>query len=93
MKKKPKKVVSHEAIDEYDTVDTTAFIDKSKPLKLEDIGIALPPSPPTQVVSIRIPTQLLNELRALGSMNDVPYQALIKLILNEGVQKMKKRRA
>ena len=60
-----------------------------KQLKFEDIGLKLPDTPPTQVVSIRLPTDLLNEIKALGSQKDVPYQALIKLFLSEAVKKKK----
>jgi hypothetical protein len=75
---------------DYDTSDTTGFIRPEKHLCLSDIGISLPPTPPTQVVSIRLPTQLLNELRAMGSAQDVPYQALIKLFLADAVAKRRK---
>lgn len=82
MKKKNYKV-----IDDYDDVDTTSFIDKSKPLRFEDLGIKLPEKAPTQVVSIRLPTALLNQIKAIGSQQDVPYQALIKLFLAKSVKR------
>lgn len=68
-------------IKDYDDNDTTAWIDPHKSLSLKDLGFKLPPSPPTQVVSIRLPTPLLNQLRARASAQDIPYQALIKIIL------------
>lgn len=71
---------SHE-IKDYDESETTSWIDRSKKLTLKTLGFRLPPSPPTQVVSIRLPTPLLNKLRARASAQDVPYQALIKLLL------------
>jgi predicted DNA binding CopG/RHH family protein len=80
-------------IRDYDTQDSTQFINASKPMKLSELGVSLPEVPPTQVVSIRLPTELLNELRALGSQQDVPYQALIKLILNDGVNRKKKKKS
>ena len=80
-------------IDDYDAVDTTGMIDSSKPLKFDDIGLKLPEVPPTQVVSIRLPSALLNELRAISSETDIPYQALIKLFLSESISKFKKRSA
>ncbi|MBI2606370.1 MAG: hypothetical protein HYW49_09850 [Deltaproteobacteria bacterium] len=76
-------------ITDYDSNETGAWIDPSKPLRFEDIGLRLPETSPTQVVSIRLPTKLLNQLRALGSERDVPYQALIKLFLDAGVKKMR----
>jgi len=50
-------------------------------------------APPTQVVSIRLPSALLNELRALASARDVPYQALIKLLLTESLARRRGRAA
>lgn len=80
-------------IKDYDGFDTTEIIDASKSLKLKDLGLKLPDSLPTQVISIRLPTSLLNQLKAMGSNDDVPYQALIKLILAEGVVKRRKKSA
>lgn len=72
---------------DYDTQDTSAMIDVSRPLTLRHLGIELPKVPPTQVVSIRLPSQLLNQLKAYASARDVPYQALIKLLLAESLQR------
>jgi predicted DNA binding CopG/RHH family protein len=78
------------AITDYDAQDTSPMIDAAKPLALQEIGVELPKSPPTQVVSIRLPSGLLNQLKAYASARDVPYQALIKLLLAEA---LKRRRA
>lgn len=75
---------------DYDNTDTSGFVKTGNPLRLSDIGVNLPTTPPTQVVSIRLPTPLLNELRAMGSAQDVPYQALIKLFLADAVAKRRK---
>ncbi len=77
-------------IRDYDSTDTVSFIDDAKPLEFEDLGLKLPEVPPTQVVSIRLPSKLLNELKALSSERDMPYQALIKLFLSQSVSKFKK---
>jgi hypothetical protein len=74
-------------IDNYDTRDTSTMIDPRKPLTFGDLGLDLPKPPPTQVVSIRLPSVLLNELKAFASARDVPYQALIKLLLAESLAK------
>ena len=74
-------------IEDYDTHDTSAMIDAKKPLTLKQIGLELPPVPPTQVVSIRLPSALLNQLKAYASARDVPYQALIKLLLAESLRR------
>ena len=75
----------------YDEQDTSQFLDPAKPLKLESLGLKLPAIPPTQVISIRLPSELLNEIRAIGSQRDIPYQALIKLFLSRSVAEVKKR--
>ena len=88
MKSKPKpRKRRRTEITEYDEQDTSAMIDPSKPLTLKQIGIELPKVPPTQVVSIRLPSKLLNQLKAYASARDVPYQALIKLLLAESLQR------
>ena len=74
-------------IADYDSHDTTAMIDRRRPLSLEKLGLELPKTPPTQVVSIRLPSELLNQIKAFASARDVPYQALIKLLLAESLQR------
>lgn len=80
-------------IRDYDDRDTSAMIDKKRPLALSDLGIELPKVPPTQVVSIRLPSSLLNQLKAFASARDVPYQALIKLLLAESLERRGRRAA
>ena len=82
-----------EEIRDYDDRDTSTFIDPAKPLTFTDLGVALPKAPPTQVVSIRLPSTLLNEIKAFASSRDVPYQALIKLMLAESIKRQKRRAA
>lgn len=74
-------------IKDYDDADTSGWINPHKKLSLKDLGLKLPPVPPTQVVSIRLPTLLLNQLRAKASAQDIPYQALIKLLLSKSIKK------
>jgi hypothetical protein len=78
-------------IRDYDSTDTASIVGHSKRLRFEDLGLKLPEVPPTQVVSIRLPSNLLNELKALSSERDIPYQALIKLFLSQSVSRFKKR--
>jgi len=80
-----KKTKRRAEIRDYDTRDTSTMIDPHKPLTFEDIDLDLPKPPPTQVVSIRLPSALLNQLKAFASARDVPYQALIKLLLAESL--------
>lgn len=78
---------------DYDAVDTVHMIDPSEAIRFEDIGLRLPETRPTQVVSIRLPSRLLNELRAISSQTDIPYQALIKLFLAEAISRFRKKTA
>jgi hypothetical protein len=90
-KKNTGKARASRAIVDYDALDTSGMIDRSKPLKYEDLGLKLPEVPPTQVVSIRLPSALVNHLRAISSQTDIPYQALIKLFLSDSVARFKKK--
>jgi len=87
MRKKAKRT----EIKDYARVDTSSFVDTSKPLKFGDLDLKLPEVPPTQVISIRLPSELVNDIKAIGSQQDIPYQALIKLFLSESVREMKRK--
>jgi predicted DNA binding CopG/RHH family protein len=78
---------------DYDERDTSTIIDPRRPLTFAHLGLELPNVPPTQVVSIRLPSVLLNELRAFASARDVPYQALIKMLLAESLARRRGRAA
>ncbi|MCF8242263.1 MAG: BrnA antitoxin family protein [Melioribacteraceae bacterium] len=73
-------------IKDYDKMDTSQIIDRENPKKLEDIGIELPEEEPTKVVSIRLPSKLLNQLKAYASDRDINYSALIKMILSDSME-------
>ena len=90
--KKSKQKILREVKD-YDSVETSSIIDKKKSLKFEDLGLTLPETPPTQVISIRMPSKLVNELRSLSSEQDIPYQSLIKLMLAQSVAKFRRKLA
>ena len=74
-------------INEYDKNDTSFFIDRTKPLRLKDLNIELPEEELTKVVSMRLPTELLNKIKAYASQQDVPYSSLIKMLLSEGIDR------
>jgi predicted DNA binding CopG/RHH family protein len=73
-------------IKDYDKKDTTFFIDKSRALRLKDLDIELPEEEPTKIVSMRLPTDLLNKIKAYASQQDVPYSSLIKILLKDGIE-------
>jgi len=77
----------------YDNYDTTSYIDRKKKMKLVDLGFELPKETPTKALSLRVPTALLNTIRAYAGENDVSYSAMIKILLVEGMEhKLKQRR-
>lgn len=80
---KKKKVIE---ITDYDKSDTSQFIDRKNPKKLSDLDIELPEDEPTKVVSIRLPSRLLNQIKAYASERDVNYSSVIKLILAEAME-------
>lgn len=64
---------------------TTDFGDVLSQLKPLDLDLEFPS--PTQSISLRLPREVLNQIRILADERDVPYQALIKMWL---VEKLKK---
>jgi len=65
----------------WDTHDTSPFVD------WRQARIAVFPNlkPSTETISLRLPTALLSELKALANKHDVPYQSLLKVFLAERV--------
>ena len=56
-------------------------------MRLQDLNISLPEESPTKVLSIRIPTALLNSIKAYAGNQDVSYSAMIKMLLAESMKK------
>jgi predicted DNA binding CopG/RHH family protein len=49
--------------------------------------------PSTKTISLRLPESMLNELRLLANKRDVPYQSLIKIMLQERIDQELRQRA
>jgi predicted DNA binding CopG/RHH family protein len=49
--------------------------------------------PSTKTISLRLPESMLNELRLLANKRDVPYQSLIKIVLQERIDQELRQRA
>ena len=43
--------------------------------------------PLTKTISLRMPESMLNEIRLLANKRDVPYQSLIKIFLQERIDR------
>lgn len=65
----------------WETHDTSPFVDWDR------ARVAVFPNlrPSTETISLRLPTALLSELKALASKQDVPYQSLLKIFLADRV--------
>ena len=81
MKKKKKNEIAV-----YDKNDTTSYIDRKKKMALSDFDIELSDDRPTKVLSLRVPTDLLNKIKAYSGQHDVPYSAMIKILLTESIE-------
>ena len=64
-----------------ETHDASPFVDWGR------ARIAVFPDlrPSTETISLRLPTALLSELKALANKRDVPYQSLLKVFLADRV--------
>lgn len=61
--------------------DSTDYVDWSQAKKM--VLAELKPS--VKTISLRLPENMLNELRLLANKRDVPYQSLIKVFLKERI--------
>ena len=68
----------------WSTHDTTDYFDFSKASRVEiefDRGIEAP----VKSISLRLPREMLNQLKVLANKKDIPYQSLIKVYLAEKI--------
>ena len=86
MKAKTKKVPTFKSEDQerefWSKNDATDLFDlkkSGKKIKLPNL------KPSTQTISLRLPEDLLEEIKVLANKRDVPYQSLIKILLRESL--------
>ena len=75
--------------DFWSTHDTTEYFDFSKSSRIEiefDPGIEAP----VKSISLRLPREMLNQLKVLANKKDIPYQSLIKVYLAEKIAQERK---
>mgnify|MGYP003393597377 CR=1 FL=1 len=68
--------------------DSSGFVDWSQ-AKSDIVFHNLKPS--TKTISLRLPESLLHRLKVMANEQDVPYQSLIKILLNEKVEEKNQR--
>lgn len=66
----------------WETHDSTDYVDWSKATRARFPNL----KPSTQSISIRLPVNLLEQIKIAANKRDVPYQSLIKMWLAEKVE-------
>ncbi len=96
MRKKSKPIPKFKREEEerefWQTHDTTNYFDFSKENRVEiefDEGVEAP----VKSISLRLPREMLNDLKVLANKKDVPYQSLIKVYLAEKINEERKKSA
>lgn len=83
LKKIPKFKTENEERKFWSKADSTEYVDWAKAKKITFPRL----KPSTKTISIRLPEHLIDGLKILANKRDVPYQSLIKIILNERIDK------
>ncbi len=65
------------------THDTADYVDWSEAKKAAFPNLKLS----TKSISLRLPSGLLNNIKVLANKKDVPYQSLMKIMLDDAVKK------
>lgn len=85
MKSKTKKVPKFKSEDQerefWAKNDVTDFFDVKNGKKMNFPNL----KPSTQTISLRLPEDLLEEIKVMANKRDVPYQSLIKILLRESL--------
>lgn len=73
----------------WTTHDTTQYFDFSKSNRV-DIEFDRNIEAPVKSISLRLPREMLNQLKVLANKKDIPYQSLIKVYLAEKIAEERK---
>jgi predicted DNA binding CopG/RHH family protein len=65
----------------WESHDTTDYVDWSKARRVRFPNL----KPSTTSISLRLPVELLEQIKVAANRRDVPYQSLIKIWLSEKV--------
>ena len=66
----------------WETHNTTEYFDTSKVKKARFPNL----KKTTKSISIRLPVDMIDELKVRANSMDVPYQSLIKMLLKDGLR-------
>jgi len=81
LKKIPKFKTEDKEREFWSKADSTNYVDWTKAKRISFPKL----KPSTKTISIRLPEHLIEGLKTLANKRDVPYQSLIKIILNERI--------
>ncbi len=84
-KKIPKFKTSSEEAVFWKKHDSTDYIDWSAAKQAAFPNL----KPSTETISLRLPENLLNEIKILAHREDIPYQSLMKILLSKGVNSIR----
>lgn len=82
-KKIPKFKNEDEEREFWATHDSTDYIDWSK----AERGMFPKLKPSTKSISLRLTESMLNQVRVLANKSDIPYQSLIKMFIQDGIDR------
>ena len=71
-----------EEIEFWNKADSTEYLDWSKAKKHSFPKL----KPSTKCISLRLPENMINDLKIIANKNDIPYQSLIKIFLKERIE-------
>lgn len=83
LKKAPVLKTEDEVSKFWEHHDSTDYVDWSKGKKAVFPNLR----PTSKPISIRFPVSLLNRIKYLANMRDIPYQVLIKIFVNKELEK------
>lgn len=66
----------------WQKADSTEYFDWSKGARVKFPNLKLS----TETISLRLPKGLLDDIKIVANKQDIPYQSLIKVFLNQAVQ-------
>jgi predicted DNA binding CopG/RHH family protein len=87
MKKIPKFKSEDAERDFWDANSPLDYFDITKAKRVDFPNL----KPSLKSISIRLPEGLLDAIKSLANVRDVPYQSLIKIILANGIQDERRR--
>jgi predicted DNA binding CopG/RHH family protein len=67
----------------WETRDSTSYVDWSRAGRVTFPNL----KPTTQTISLRLPAHLLDAIKTAANARDVPYQSLIKIWLQERLER------